>query len=847
MGLNDKEVEESRKKYGSNIINDKNENTFFNLLLESLGDPIIKILLIALAIKILISFRHFDWYETIGIIIAILLASVISSISEYGSNKAFKHLQEETSNIKCKVYRNNKLCEVYISNIVVNDIISLSSGDKIPADGIVISGQIICDEAFLSGEAKEITKNVNDFVYSGSNIYKGNSLVRITKVGKDTIMGSMIEKMQVSNEESPLRKKLRILANEISKLGYIGAVIASLSYLFLKIVVENNFCFSLIITDLKDIHLMFSYFLYALTLTVTIIIMAVPEGLPMMITIVLSSNMKRMLKDNVLVRKLVGIETSGSLNVLLCDKTGTLTEGKLELKELINYNNISLLDINNLSKNIKSVICDSLYLNNETIFNDGKFIGGNTTDRAIMAYIYKYSHTKEIIDRKNFDSDTKYSYVRTSDYYYFKGASEKLLPLCNSYLDMDGKIQYDFNKENIIPLIKEYTSKGYRVLVNAISKTSKSLTFISLIILSDTIRKEAKPSIEIIKKSGIHPVMITGDDANTASNIAEEIGLKEKNSITISHDELVLMKDNELIKLLPNLSIVSRALPDDKARLVKLYKQQGLIVGMTGDGVNDCLALKNSDVAFALGSGCEVAKEASDIVILDNNISSICNAILYGRTIFKSIRKFITYQLIVNICALILSILGPFIGVITPITIVQMLWLNMIMDTFVGLAFSYEPPKKEYLKEKPKSLKEKILNKYMISMVIINGLTSAILCIVLIKVPYFVNQFRHSLDNKYLLTGFFALFVFLGITNSFLVKIGKAKIKSLFDNKVFLLINIFIIVFQIIIIYKGGELFRAYGLTISELKVVLLLNSLLLPINFLRKSISQKMNINSNY
>ena len=323
-GLTDEEVVVSRSKYGSNEISKKGHNSFFRLVIESLGDPIIKILLIALAIKIVFLFRDFDWYETIGIMIAIFLASFISSISEYGSNKAFEKLQKESQLLKTKVYRNGKLVEIYTSDVVVDDIVKLSSGDRVPADGIIISGSLSLDESFITGEAKEVYKktdvhNNENVVYGGSVIYKGDAIVKITSVGDKTFMGSISTQMQDKNEESPLKARLRILAQQISKLGYAGAILASLAYLFIQIVVNNDFNFNLIVATLKDFHLMMEYFIYALTLSVTIIIMAVPEGLPMMITLVLSSNMKKMLKDNVLVRKLVGIETSGSLNILLCN------------------------------------------------------------------------------------------------------------------------------------------------------------------------------------------------------------------------------------------------------------------------------------------------------------------------------------------------------------------------------------------------------------------------------------------------------------------------------------------------------------------------------------------------
>jgi len=853
-GLTDEEVKLSRSKNGSNIISKKDNNSFIRLLIESLGDPIIKILLIALAIKIVFLFRDFDWYETIGILIAIFLASFISSISEYGSNKAFERLSKESQLLKVKTYRNGKLMEVLTSDIVVGDVVKVASGDRLPADGKIISGSLSLDESFMTGEAKEVYKkagfNEKDaLVYGGSVIYKGDALVQIISVGDKTFMGSISSQMQDKNDESPLRLRLRTLAGQISKLGYIGAIGASLSYLFIQIVVNNHFDFSLILTTIKDFHLMMEYFIYALTLSVTIIIMAVPEGLPMMITLVLSSNMKKMLKDNVLVRKMVGIETSGSLNILLCDKTGTLTEGKLRVTNLISNDNLIIKSFNDLKKYPKyqEKVGESLLLNNESLISDGKIIGGNTTDKAIREFISNYQTIIRILKRKEFDSDTKYSYVKcNSGVTYYKGASEVLLSKCQRYLNKEGEVKILLNKDFLKNQIKKYTTSGYRVLVNAYSDSEEmeNLVFINFIVIADTVRSEAFVSIKLIKEAGIKVIMITGDAKETAVSIGKELGLINYDSVILTHDELERLSDQDLEKIALKIAVIARALPQDKSRLVGIYKKLNLIVGMTGDGVNDALALKKSDVGFALGSGCEVAKEASDIVILDNNINSICKAILYGRTIFKSIRKFIVYQLTVNTCALFLSIVGTLIGIATPITIIQMLWLNMIMDTFAGLAFSYEAPLKEYMTEKPKSKNEKIMNKYMFNQILVNGLSSAIICILFLKIPFISGMFRNSSDNKYIMTAFFALFIFLGIFNSFLSRTHRLNIFAhLAKNRVFIFINVFIFMTQIYIIYYGGNLFRTYGLTNKEIIITFLISLLIFPVDLIRKKYLQKKNI----
>lgn len=856
MGLSETEVVASRTKYGTNEITKVKKNTFVKLLLESLGDPIIKILLIALAIKVIVLFRNFDWYETIGILIAILLASFISSISEYGSEQAFNRLQEESSKTMARVKRNGIIIEIPISEIVVGDIVILSSGDKVPADGYLIKGNLSLDESALNGETKEAKKtscygsNVqdNNKVYRGSVVYSGEAEAKITLVGDNTIIGKISQELQEEIPESPLRLKLRGLAKTISKIGYAGAILASLSYLFASIVIENNFDISLIKATLTDFPVMFDHLLYALTLSVTIIVVAVPEGLPMMITLVLSSNMKRMLKDNVLVRKLVGIETAGSLNVLLTDKTGTLTKGILKVTEFISGDGKSFKDSATIKKYpIYECVYTSFFHNNSSIFSDNSIIGGNSTDRAILDFIKQDKDIKVNITKKEpFDSAKKYSSITTSDGTIFiKGASEVVIPKCKEILCSNGKIIPLNSKSIIEKRIDTFTRKAGRVLTFAYGKDPNNLTFIGFVNIKDELRKEAFEGIRIIKEAGVQTIMITGDAKDTAESIAKEVGLITFNkNLVLTSSDLAKMSDEEIAHKLDRIAVIARALPQDKSRLVNIVESMNLVVGMTGDGVNDAPALKKANVGFAMGSGTEVAKEAADIVILDNNILSISKAILYGRTIFKSIRKFIIYQLTVNTCALILSIVGSLIGIATPITIVQMLWLNMIMDTFSGIAFSFEPPLPEYMKEPPKSPNTKIMNKYMYSEIIWTGLYCAVLCILFLKLPVIKTLIRVDSANRYLMTAYFAMFIFMGIFNAFNARTSRINVfANLSKNKVFVCIFTFIFIAQLYIIYNGGEIFRTYGLELNELILVFVLALTVFPVDWLRKYILKKKHI----
>ena len=839
-GLTNEEVIINRRKYGSNTFSKKKQDSFLKLLLETFSDPIIKILLIALGIKTIFLIRDFDWYETVGIVLAILIASLISSISEYGSSKAFNKLTEETSKINVRVRRNGEIITIPIDEVVVNDIVLLSEGDKVPADGIVISGNISVDESMMNGEAKEAYKNINDIVYMSTVVYSGSAEVIVRYVGDNTIYGKMATELQEDGGESPLKLRLAGLAKIISKIGYVASGLVAISYLFYVIFIVNVFDGSKIIDMISNERVMFGYLLDALTLCVTIIVVSVPEGLPMMITLVLSSNMKRMLKDNVLVRKLVGIETAGSINVLFTDKTGTLTNGKLEV---VSFLDGSGNEINKMSDSLRELFNMSISINNESSYDkvNNKIIGGNITDKALLNYVKEYKCDCSIIKREEFNSRNKYMYTKIRykghNVNLVKGAYEVISKKCNSYYDNLGNKHMFSNRMVIDKKISMMSSNKLRVLALAISEdreTLNNMTFLGFVILADEIRENVFEGIEMVKKASVQTIMITGDNRDTAVSIAKELKLIDSpDDIVITSDKLNQMNNEEIREIFPNIKVIARALPQDKSRLVDIAKSMNFVVGMTGDGVNDSIALKKADVGFAMGSGTEVAKEASDIVILDNNFYSIANAILYGRTIFKSIRKFIICQLTINLCSLLVSIIGPFIGIPVPITVIQMLWINMIMDTLSGLAFSYEPALPEYMCEEPKKKSESIINGYMFNQILTTGLYSAVLCIFFLK-----SSFINLMFGDDLMTAFFGLIIFISIFNSFSARTHRLNILgNITKNKVFIGIISFVIVMQVILIYKGGELFRTSGLTIDEFIVMMIFALSVIPVDFVRKMI----------
>ena len=858
-GLKEDEVKESRKKYGSNSINEKNKNTFFNLFIETLGDPIIKILLIALAIKTIFLFKDFDYFETIGIVLAVLVASLISAISEYGSNKAFQRMQEESSRIKVLVKRDGKTKEITIDEIVKNDILILASGNKVPADGILIKGKLSVDESSLNGETKEVYKEYIDNislateknrVYRGTTIYDGEALVLVTKIGMDTLYGKMAKVLTEEEDASPLKLRLTNLAKVISRIGYIAAILIAVAYLFSKIFIINNFNLT-IIRETITLNKFFSLILEALTLAVSVLVMSVPEGLPMMITLVLSTNSKKMLKDNVLVRKMVGIETAGSLNILFTDKTGTLTKGKMEVSSIIDGNLNEYNDLYYTPDKLKTLISDSLLYNNESELEEssGKVVGGNLTDKALLSFVQRKKDNSVLIkDRILFNSKNKFAVTiiekNNEKIKLIKGAPDIVIKNSTHYIDKDGK-RRTLDKDKILNYVNSKADSGLRAIALAVSQSIyptdsiRRNILLGIIFLKDDIRPEAKDGVSLIKSAGINIVMVTGDSKETAISIAKEVGIiTSNNDIILSSSDLEKLSDSELKKIIPNLKVVSRALPEDKKRLVMLSKELGLVTGMTGDGVNDSIALKKADVSFAMGSGTEVSKEASDIVIIDDNILSISRAILYGRTTFKNIRKFIIFQLTVNISAIMLALIGPFIGVPTPITVLQMLWINMVMDTLAGLAFSYEVPRIEYMKEPPKKKEENIINKYMFNEIITTSMYTLIISLLFLKLPFI----QYIISYDHLMTAFFSLFIFIAVFNSFNARTHRLNILAhLKENKVFILIIIFIIIVQIIIIYSGITLFQTKSLYIKELIFILVLSLSIIPFDFLRKYISKKL------
>ncbi len=861
-GLENEEVERSRKDFGANVMSVRKSKSFTRRFFENLGDPVIRILLVALCVNLIFVFKGGDIAETVGIGISVFLAAFISALSEHGGENAFRRLSCQCEAREYRVRRAGKVRTIRAEDIVVGDIVLLGAGEKIPADGHIMLGEVRVDQSAITGENKEIKKRPDgrrltspaskSTLLSGCPVLSGECEMCVFAVGDSSFLGKISAEVQTDTRQSPLKIRLTRLAKQISVLGYIAAFLVALAFLFNSFVADSGFSAGAIMLKVRDVPFVLEKLLHAFMLGLTVIVVAVPEGLPMMIAVVLSSNIKRMVRDNVLVRKPVGIESAGSMNLLFTDKTGTLTEGKMSVAAIVCGDANMCTDLSSLKKYSPSIAQSyalSCLYNTQSELSGGTCIGGNFTERALILSASGYScGDVRIKEKLPFDSALKYSACaieqRGRQVILVKGAPEKLFPHIRAYLTADGEAR-DFLpcRAAFEKRIAELCAEGQRALLiasgNALPRAESfgELTLICAVSLYDAPRREARSSVEALRRAGIGVVMITGDGAATARSIARHCGIiGGERQIVLESAELAKMSDGEVKSILPRLAVLSRALPTDKSRLVRLSQECELVVGMTGDGINDAPALKCSDIGFCMGSGSDVAKDAGDIIILDNNLASIVKAVLYGRNIFKSIRKFITLQLTMNFCAVGVSMIGPFIGIDAPVTVVQMLWINIIMDTLGGLAFAGEAPSPLSMKEKPKRRDEPILNGYMINQIVVLGSFTIGLCMYFLLSPSVSEHYRYATDKIYLLTAFFALFIFTSVFNCFNCRSDRLKMLSgLSKNRAFISIMLMILAVQTVFVYLGGSVLRTLPLTSGELYYTFLLSLCVFPVEFVRR------------
>ena len=866
FGLTDQQVLASRQEHGSNQLAETPSQTFWDKLKGNLKDPIIKILILAFGINVIFAIiGESDWLQTVGIGFAVVLSTMISTWSEHSNEEAFQRTQSDASKIMTKVYRNGRPEEIIIDDLVQGDLVILQSGDKIPADGKLLHGSLILDQSALNGESDEAKKEVGegqDFkdtfnpqtLFRGTVVTSGEGVMELMKVGSDSMYGQMAAEMTVDDMESPLKAKLKQLAGQIAKLGYTAGVLVFLVVMFQNIFMANQFDNHLIHQYVTDWATFGHQTLKAFILGVIIVVIAVPEGLPLMIALVLSLNMKKMLKSQVLVRKLIGIETSGNLNLLFSDKTGTITKGQLEVVTIINGANQQFDSFGDLPRGLNGLVQAAVIHNTNAIVtpqSDGilQILGGNATERAVLNMVDSQEPIIpgiKTVSSIPFSSDRKFSASKVEgalETTLIKGAPEKILPFCQSYFDSQGQKQVLTSHAQLDQVINDLANRSIRVLVLAVTDETvteqdlpSAYTLVAVLGIRDDVRPEAVTAIKEVQQAGIQVVMITGDRKETAMAISREAGiLRREAELVLDSQELNGLSDQEVRDCLPAIRVIARALPTDKSRLVRLSQELGMVVGMTGDGVNDGPALKRADVGFAMGSGTEVAKEAGDIVILDDNFQSIAQAILYGRTIYHSIQKFIMFQLTLNVAALATNILAPLLGVPSPFTIIQMLWVNLVMDSMGALAFGSEPALKRYMSERPKKRTEPILSKQVLAAILSSGLALTAIGVWFLTSATPLGWFG---TEARLYTAYFAFFILFSVVNAFNTRTEKLNIfANIQQNPMFIRIMLLIVIIQVGMIYLGGEILRTVPLSIRELGIVSLLSLLALVIGTLRKLI----------
>ena len=836
----------------------------------------IKILLFIAGLMVIMFFLGYaEIYEPIGTVVAVLIVAFVTAKTGVASDTKYRELKNSTKKDVCKVYRNSMVTVIEVDDVVVGDKVLLQSGDKIPADGILVEGDLRVDNSALNGEAEECKKTATDIstemkdeitgdtfvdkysLFRGAVVFDGTGILDVRKVGLKTMMGKMAEEMQEDEVDSPLKVKLGKLAHQISTFGYIGAVVIAIFYMVYFVLsaggIEQYLAmgWTEILKNVID----------AVSLAIVIIVCAVPEGLPLMISLVLMQNTSKMLDHNVLVRKAEGIETAGSLNILFSDKTGTITKGMLEVVEFFmpNGNTIPMNELSLHSK-IKALLDISIGKNTASMFDaNHRVIGGNATDQALMKFIgeetYNVLTTESeysVNNSQGFNSSNKFSQVEINELgkTFYKGAPEKFLSVATRALDEDGN-EVELNFDEINEKINALASKAMRVLAFGYSYSQMTentinddVVLIGFVAIRDDVRPEAKMAIKEVIDAGIQVVMITGDRLETAVSIAEDAGLIQNQSDkALTSIELNRLSDDEIKSMIKDIRVIARALPTDKSRMVRICQEMNLVVGMTGDGVNDSPALKRADVGFAMGSGTEAAKEAGKIVVLDDNFRSIKDAILYGRTIYHNILKFCKFQLVINVAAVVVSAIAPFFGVDEPLKVTHLLFVNLVMDGLGAIMLGNEPAKEKYMEEAPRRRDESIISKKMMAQILTMGTWLVVISFVFLKLPFF-DQFFDTEEQK--LTAYFVLFILSALFNGFNVRDEKFAIFSgLNENTGFLKVFFLIIAVQACIVNAGlvnldifkwiGEMFSCVPFGIIGWIVVIILGFTMIPVDLIRK------------
>lgn len=840
-GLTKEQIIENRKKYGYNEFSPPEKESFFTRLIDNLKEPMILILLVAtfisLASNIYLYYigEHSEFIESIGILLAVILSTTIAITMEGKSQKAFEKLNQINNNIKVKVLRNGKIIQIYKRELVVGDIVLLETGDKIPADGRLIDTlNLKINESMLTGESNNVKKDANvvleektplaeriNMVYTGTFVTEGKGMMVVTNIGDNTEMGKIAKELKDTEQgETPLQEKLGVLGKKISIVSFIAAGIIFAIKIF-KIINGGN------LSALEIIN--------AFIVSITLIVAAVPEGLPTMIAMTLSLNMQKMAKNNALVKKLVACETVGSINVICSDKTGTLTENKMTVVNI--YENGKLIEPKDFkSQHMLNNFCINSTANLEYKNNGSIEFVGNVTECSLLVLAdkiidnyNKIRNSKEIVHQYAFTSDRKMMSTIIKDdnkfIIYTKGASEKILDLCTHIVINDKVVPLTSDiKEKITKEIEKLQSQAKRVLgfahqeikemvwENNSNIVERNLIFDGFVAIADPLRKEIYEAVKKCKNAGIEVKILTGDNKITATAIANELEILDDDSLVLEAHEIENMTDEELMNIIDKVKVIARSKPLTKQRVVDILKRKGNVVAVTGDGINDAPALKKSDVGIAMGiAGTEVSKEAADIVLLNDSFASIVKSIFWGRGIYENFQRFIQFQLTVNVVAFLTAFLSEALGFKMPFTTLQLLWVNIIMDGPPALSLGLEPPRNYLMKKKPIDRNANIVTKDMLSRIVVHGLFMTGMLLYLI----FAKPLGGTPEQQ--MTIVFTTFVMFQIFNAFNSReFGTDSVfKNVFHNKI-MLVTIFIaFLIQVTVTQFGGQVFKTVPLSLD--------------------------------
>ena len=808
QGLTAAQVLQSRLEHGENVLTPPKQQSKWRLYLEKYEDPMVRILLVAALVSLALSFVKQDFVETLGIIVAIILATTVGFYFECDAARRFSILTQMGEEQSVKVMRDGRLQEIPRREIVVGDIVIVETGDEVPADGKLLEAiDLQVDESSLTGELLT-NKEANPLQRDGKEAYPKDLLLRssmvmagrgcyqVTAVGDETEIGHVARQAtEITGVKTPLNIQLDRLAKLISK---VGSAIACTSFLlFLGHDILTNTLWQ---TDdyLGMAEVVLKYFMMA----VTLIVMAVPEGLPMAVTLALALNMRRMLKSNNLVRKLQASETMGAVTVICTDKTGTLTQ-----------NRMTVSDVKCLTEDIRK---DSDFFKAIALNTTATHEVGNPTEQALLRWLVSQGvdyqqirHDHPISSQEPFSTERKYMTTTVGDTTYIKGAPEIVTAMCE--LTKEQQQQTDSQ-------LKEWQQHAMRTLAIARDKT-----LLGIVAISDPLREEVPSAIRQCEQAGIEVKIVTGDTTETALEIARQAGIIESSStvapskcniaLSMTGVEFAAMSDEEALKVVGDLKVMSRARPTDKQRLVALLQRRGEVVAVTGDGTNDAPALNRAHVGLSLGSGTSVAKQASDITLIDDSFHSIAQAVMWGRSLYKNIQRFIFFQLIVNVTALLLVLFGSFVGTELPLTITQILWINLIMDTFAAMALASLPPSREVMQEKPRSKDAFIINKDMMRGI---GVIGGLFFLGMFAMLWYFERIK-GVDPQEL-TIFFCIFVMLQWWNLFNARtLGShhSAFRRLWACRGFLLVLALVLVGQWLIVTFGGQMFRTEPLSLK--------------------------------